>query len=255
MAATAGSDVVAGPDHWHLSLRFGPDVLRNGMDPLSFIRYLSTLGTIEQLVTLHEAVPALDALDPEACCLGFEIAFRSDADKATIENVFEFVIDDCALRIVPPHSRLAQYLELIEQLPEQPPRLGEILVRCGSITAHELERALQDAQADEPSEPSQKLGSILSQHGARAAPQVVEAALAKQKQVSEQKAQESRSIRVDSDKLDRLIDLVGELIIADRGREPDRAPRAQRRIASRSATRRCRTWSRKCATARCSCAW
>ena len=212
-AATAGSDVVAGPDHWHLSLRFGPDVLRNGMDPLSFIRYLSTLGTIEQLVTLHEAVPALDALDPEACCLGFEIAFRSDADKATIENVFEFVIDDCALRIVPPHSRLAQYLELIEQLPEQAPRLGEILVRCGSITAHELERALQ-TQAS--SEPSQKLGSILSQQ-ARVAPQVVDAALAKQKQVKEGKSQESQSVRVDADKLDRLINLVGELIIATAG--------------------------------------
>lgn len=25
-------------DNWHISLRFGPDVLRNGMDPLSFIR-------------------------------------------------------------------------------------------------------------------------------------------------------------------------------------------------------------------------
>jgi len=48
-------------------------------------------------------------------------------------------------------------------------------------------------------------------------PAVVEAALAKQKQVSEVKAQESRSIRVDADKLDHLINLVGELIIAGAG--------------------------------------
>jgi two-component system chemotaxis sensor kinase CheA len=212
-AQRAGTEALAGADHWHLSLRFGPDVLRNGMDPLSFIRYLSTLGTIEELVTLHDAVPALDALDPEACCLGFEIAFRSDADKAAIENVFEFVIDDCALRIVPPHSRLAQYLELIEQLPEQAPRLGEILVRCGSITAHELERALQtQARA----EPGQKIGSILAEQ-AQVAPEVVEAALAKQKRVKESKSQESQSVRVDADKLDRLINLVGELIIATAG--------------------------------------
>src|ERR1035437_9565092 len=33
-------------DHWHISVRFGPEVLRNGMDPLSFIRYLGTLGNI-----------------------------------------------------------------------------------------------------------------------------------------------------------------------------------------------------------------
>ncbi len=216
-AATSGdggASVEGGADHWHLSLRFGPDVLRNGMDPLSFIRYLATLGQIEQLVTVHDAVPALDGLDPEACCLGFEIAFRSDADKATIENVFEFVIDDCALRIVPPHSRLARYVELIEQLPEQPPRLGEILVRCGSITAHELERALQtQAQAA----PQQRIGSILAEQ-AQVAPQLVEAALARQKQAKDTtKSQESQSVRVDADKLDRLINLVGELIIATAG--------------------------------------
>jgi two-component system, chemotaxis family, sensor kinase CheA len=208
-----GAAVQGGADHWHLSLRFGPDVLRNGMDPLSFIRYLATLGQIEQLVTVHDAVPALDALDPEACFLGFEIAFKSSADKAAIENVFEFVIDDCALRIVPPHSRLAQYIELIEQLPEQPPRLGEILVRCGSITAHELERALQ-TQAQEA--PQQRLGSILAEQ-AQVAPQLVEAALARQKQVKDTKSQENQSVRVDADKLDRLINLVGELIIATAG--------------------------------------
>ncbi len=212
-ASGSGTEALTGADHWHISLRFGPDVLRNGMDPLSFIRYLATLGTIEELVTLHDAVPGLETLDPEACCLGFEIAFRSDADKAAIENVFEFVIDDCALRIVPPHSRLAQYLELIEQLPEQAPRLGEILVRCGSITAHELERALQtQARA----EPGQKIGSILAEQ-AQVAPRVVEAALAKQRQVKESKSQESQSVRVDADKLDRLINLVGELIIATAG--------------------------------------
>ena len=213
-ASVDGAEAIqSGADHWHLSLRFGPDVLRNGMDPLSFIRYLATLGQIEQLVTVHDAVPTLDALDPEACFLGFEIAFRSSADKAAIENVFEFVIDDCALRIVPPHSRLAQYIELIEQLPEQPPRLGEILVRCGSITAHELERALQTQAQDAP---QQMLGSILAEQ-AQVAPQLVEAALARQKQVKDTKSQENQSVRVDADKLDRLINLVGELIIATAG--------------------------------------
>ena len=43
---------------------------------------------------------------------------------------------------------------------------------------------------------------------------VVEAALVRQKQVSEIKAHESRSIRVDAEKLDHLINLVGELVIA-----------------------------------------
>ena len=216
--AALASDAASGPAagdlaRWHLSLRFGPDVLRNGMDPLSFIRYLATLGEIENIVTLPDAVPALDALDPEGCCLGFEIGFLTTADKAAIENVFEFVIDDCALRIVPPGSRVAQYVELIQSLPEQASRLGEILVRCGSITAHELESALRLQAADAP---TQKIGAILAGQG-KVAPQVVEAALAKQKQVKEMRSPESQSVRVDADKLDRLINLVGELIIAAAG--------------------------------------
>ena len=222
--AEATAATVGGAEHWHLSLRFGTDVLRNGMDPLSFIRYLATLGTIEHLVTLPDAVPSLEAIDAESCFLGFEIAFRSDADRAAIENVFEFVIDDCALRIVAPHSRLAEYVTLIEQLPEEPPRLGQILVRCGSITEHELERALQ-TQAQ--GAPGQRIGTILAEQ-AQIAPEVVAAALARQRQAQEQQQQpreakaaaadsQSQTVRVDADKLDRLINLVGELITASAG--------------------------------------
>ena len=203
-----------GPAHWHISLRFGPDVLRNGMDPLSFIRYLGTLGEIERIETVPDAVPALEAMDPESCFLGFEIAFLTSADKAAIENVFEFVIDDCSLRIVPPGSRVAEYVELVKSLPEGPSRLGEILVRCGSITARELEDALAAQAAAAP--PAQKIGAILAEQG-MVAPQVVEAALARQKQAKEPRSAESQSVRVDADKLDRLINLVGELIIASAG--------------------------------------
>ncbi|MES2151849.1 MAG: chemotaxis protein CheA [Pseudomonadota bacterium] len=198
-------------DHWHISLRFGPVVLQNGMDPISFLRYLGKLGTIIGIATVPDAMPVADLMDPELCYLGFEIAFESDADKETIENVFEFVHDDCAIRILAPHSRIDEYMRLIGELPEQPTRLGEILVRCGSITARELADALsaQTSSADQ----ANQLGNILVEQGA-VRPVVVEAALAKQKHVSEQKAQENRSIRVDADKLDKLINLVGELIIA-----------------------------------------
>jgi two-component system, chemotaxis family, sensor kinase CheA len=196
-------------DHWHISLRFGPDVLKNGMDPLSFIRYLETLGSISGIATLPDAIPDANAMDPEACYLGFEIAFQSQADKATIENVFEFVRDDCRLRILPPHSRISEYLRLIRELPEQPARLGEILVRCGTLTPQELDAAL-NTQSDTPDKP---IGTILVEQRS-VQPEVVEAALSKQKQIKEQGAQESRSIRVDADKLDQLINLVGELIIA-----------------------------------------
>ncbi|EGF30204.1 Signal transduction histidine kinase CheA [Oxalobacteraceae bacterium IMCC9480] len=82
--AHAGIDA----DHWHISIRFGADVLRNGMDPLSFLRYLATMGSIVGIATLADSIPDAGNMDPESCYLGFEIAFRTGADKATIESVF-----------------------------------------------------------------------------------------------------------------------------------------------------------------------
>ncbi|MES2878530.1 MAG: chemotaxis protein CheA [Pseudomonadota bacterium] len=196
-------------DHWHISLRFGPDVLRNGMDPLSFIRYLETLGRISGMVTLSDTMPTADEMDPESCYLGFEIAFESKADKAAIEHVFEFVLDDCRLRILPPHSLIDEYINLIEHQQGDLARLGDMLVRCGTLTTQELDTAL-NSQSDAPAKP---IGTILVEQGS-VQPEVIEAALTKQKQVKELVASESRSIRVDADKLDQLINLVGELIIA-----------------------------------------
>jgi two-component system chemotaxis sensor kinase CheA len=202
-------------DYWHISLRFGRGVLQNGMDPIAFLRYLGKLGRVVGIATVPDALPAAEEMDAELCYLGFEIAFDSNADREAIVGVFEFVQDDCEIRIIPPNSKVSQYVDLIRALPEQPARLGEILVLCGSVTAAELRDALQrqsNSDSDDDT-PAPRLGSILVADG-NVPPVVVEAALAKQKQVVEQKAQESRSIRVDSDKLDRLIDLVGELIIA-----------------------------------------
>ena len=201
----------ASAEHWHISLRFGRDVLRNGMDPLSFLRYLGTLGRIVGIVTLHDTI-ALTEMDPESCYLGFEIAFQSEASKAQIEGAFEFVLDDCQLRILPPHSLVSEYVHLIQELPEDTSRLGEILLRCGSLTQHELDAALALQARAEP-DAAPRIGEILVDQG-QVPPAVVAAALSKQRQAKDGRAQESQSIRVDADKLDQLIDLVGELIIA-----------------------------------------
>lgn len=216
---------VKGNGRWHISLRFGESVLRNGMDPLSFIRYLSTLGAIEHIVTISDALPALDALDAESCHLGFEISFASDADQDTIENVFEFVRDDCAVCVLPAHSDIARYVKLIGQLPEEPDRISEVLVRCGSVSAHELEAALHErdltALAERVDSPGQagEIAPARPVSGFQVAPDHVvalsaEPPVATQKQTRDLQSPESQSVRVDAAKLDRLIDLVGELITA-----------------------------------------
>ncbi|HSI96478.1 MAG: chemotaxis protein CheA [Methylophilaceae bacterium] len=201
-------------DNWHLSLRFGRDVLRNGMDPLSFIRYLATLGKIVRIVTLTDVLPKAAEMDAETCYLGFEISFKSDIDKAAIESVFDFVREDSSIRILPPRSKISEYLELIRDLPEEEMKVGEILVKCGTLTTAELGAALR-AQTGTSVE-ARPIGEVLVENQLVEAP-VVEAALEKQKQVKENRNAEASFIRVDANKLDELINLVGELIIAGAG--------------------------------------
>jgi two-component system, chemotaxis family, sensor kinase CheA len=144
---------------WHVAVRFTVDVLRNGMDPLSFIRYLASFGSITSLTVVEEDLPELSQFDPESCHLGFEIDFLTEADQARIAGAFDFVREDCTLEITPPRDGAAVPLSAPTGAP-----------------------------------PAAAAG------GARTA--------------TDAKAAEARSIRVDGDKLDRLIDLIGELIIA-----------------------------------------
>jgi two-component system chemotaxis sensor kinase CheA len=147
--------------------------------------------------------------------LGFEISFSSDADKLAIENIFNFVRDDCLIRILPPHSRASEYQRLIQELPEQEMRLGEILVKCGTLTPDELEHILR-VQSERGDAQQRLIGEVLVEQQL-VSPPVVEAALEKQKQIKDIKKSEASLIRVDAEKLDELINLVGELIIAGAG--------------------------------------
>jgi two-component system chemotaxis sensor kinase CheA len=213
LPAAAGSSE---RDCWHLSIRFSPDVLRNGLDPLSFIRYLGTMGEIVHLTSILGRLPEREAFDPEECRLGLEIELDTRADRAAIEEVFEFVREGSQIRLIPPHSQVEAYIQLIRELPEEERFLGEILVAGGCITAHELEAALK-LQKEEASEggtvQGRMLGTIFIQENA-VAPPVVAAALEKQKKFQERQAQELKVVKVSADKLDHLVDLVGELVIA-----------------------------------------
>ncbi|WP_434702681.1 chemotaxis protein CheA [Pseudomonas sp. Z1-12] len=192
--------------HWHISLRLGRDLLRNGMDPLAFIRYLSTLGHICNIVTLSDSLPAGAEMDPESCYLGFEIGFHSSADQATIEGVFEFIREDSQIHILAPHSNTDEYRQMIQALPPESLRMGEIfLIRCGTQTSLAPDAASSGSSID----PSAIDPPIIPA-------QEPEAAL-KKSPVKDVRQAENSLIRVDAGKLDQLINLVGELIIAGAG--------------------------------------
>jgi two-component system chemotaxis sensor kinase CheA len=201
-------------DFWHILVRFGENSYRDGMDPLSFIQFLGTLGRVAHIVTLGDNLPSFDSFEAESCYLGFEIQLSSKASKQKIEDVFEFMREDGFLRILPPNSALGDYLEMIDTMPEVDLYLGEILIECGALTSTELASALRlQAQTDGEWNP---LGEILIAQDMRLSP-LLQAVLQKQTQTRENLVREQTSIRVDADKLDTLINLVGELVTAGAG--------------------------------------
>ncbi|MDG6401863.1 chemotaxis protein CheA [Pseudomonas quasicaspiana] len=179
---------------WHISLRFGHDVFRNGMDPLSFLRFLNTLGEIVTVQTLTDNLPTLEAWDAESCYLGFEIDFHSSATHAAINEVFDFVREDCLVEITKADTESQQDCsgtELMSQastIAEQ----GTAMVAMGELL--EDQRSVPRVPANASSE--KQLSSD---------------------KPAESKGKDGRYVRVNADKLDELINLVGELVIASAG--------------------------------------
>ncbi len=202
---------------WGISARFAEGVLQLGFDPLQMLRYLGSLGELVYVELATQGLPPLSELDPQTCHFGFDVALRSDADKATIEGAFEFVRDDCQLRIVPPRTKRTYFLQAIQGLSAGDQRIGEILIQVGAITKNELHEALV-AQHEEllqsRGEPVRPIGELLVDRGV--VPQEIVHAAA-EKQGRERRTHELKFIKVAAEKLDHLINLVGELVIAGAG--------------------------------------
>lgn len=203
------------PVSWHISLRFDRQLLQYGFDPASFVRYLNKLGTVQHLYLIQSELPAWPDFQAENCYIGLELDLQTDASKAEIESVFEFIQELAQIRILPPDSRVEDYLALIAALPQDEDRLGEILIASGLITANELARGLRKQTEQSP---ASKIGDVLVQSGAVPAV-AVDAALQKQQNIREQKQIDSAQLKVSAKKMDELINLVGELVIATAGGE------------------------------------
>jgi len=217
---TEHEDSGVASDNWHISLRFGPNTLRNGMDPASFIGYLKKIGELKSVVLIDDAIPQWKDYDPEGCYLGFEIDLHApNTNKASIQEVFEFVQDDCKISILPPHSHINAYIKMIENLPEEDMRIGDILVACGALTSNEKDDVLntQDhitdkVTAGEFTEKVPPLGKVaVEQHVVQQ--EVVDAALKKQSEHKQHQVNAQQTIRVNALKLENLVNLVGELVI------------------------------------------
>ncbi|OIN91953.1 MAG: hypothetical protein AUJ20_09070 [Comamonadaceae bacterium CG1_02_60_18] len=213
----ADADVAPGITAWHISARFGPETFRNGMDPLSIAKYLKGLGEVQSVQCGTESVPALVNLNPETCYLSFDMHLLSKATREEVEGAFSFVAEDCELDVQAPESPEQKLVRAIEDMPSTP-RLGDMLVSVGAVSQGKLTEVLSNQELSTPAASGQKakIGNLLADK-AGVAPAVVEAALNKQQKTKESSGEENRFIRVQADRLDAVINLLGELVIAGAG--------------------------------------
>ncbi|MEO5363655.1 MAG: chemotaxis protein CheA [Magnetococcus sp. DMHC-8] len=187
-----------GPRLYRVRFEPKPEIFSSGTNPLLLISELREMGHC-RVVALTSELPALEELDPERCYTNWEIFLTTAEGENAIRDVFIFVEDDCTLNV--------RLLDRDEEPSEgaQTKKLGEILLERGDITEEALDKALTP------------LGDRLVNAGLVPADKV-RAALTEQRVVQEQRQQQSKVaevdavVRVPSTKLDKLVNLVGELV-------------------------------------------
>lgn len=185
---------------YRIRFKPAPDIFLRGTNPLFLLNELRGLGRCK-IVAQTDGVLPLCELNPEHCYTYWDIILTTNRGKAAIEEVFIFVEDECDLKI----DEIDEGDRHCDD--EDYKRLGEILIERGDLTLENLRNALGSQK---------RLGEILTSsglidHG------LVSSALLEQEQVREvrkfrQGSDSISTIRVPANRLDSLVNLVGELM-------------------------------------------
>jgi two-component system chemotaxis sensor kinase CheA len=181
-----------------VTLRFRPDILSTGQDPLMLLTELADNGEIIETRAFTDAIPDFYNLVPTTCYTWWEVILKTTRFLSDIQNIFLFVIDENDILIEDISSQYKEGVDL--SLAEKP--IGEILVEKGIVKSRDVEEVLKDHKTT---------GAVLVEKG-KAPREVVEKMALAQSQ--SRKIAKSSTIRVDTDKLDKLVNLVGEMVIS-----------------------------------------
>ncbi|MGO8919200.1 MAG: chemotaxis protein CheA [Stellaceae bacterium] len=153
-------------------IRFVPrtEMFQRANEPLLVFRALKRLGPV-QIEADFTRLPDLIALEPEYSYLGWQVELRTSASRSAVDEVFEFVVDDCDLSI----------------------EVDNVAAATAS-----------------PIAPAPSARSVVD--GLRT-PRGAEPGAAKPDDARAETAGAAHSIRVDVEKVDRVVNLVGELVI------------------------------------------
>jgi len=204
-------------EHW--TIRFTPhsELYARANDPLLLLRELGTLGAIEVRAVLDE-IPALGDFEPFGVYCSWEISLSSaTATEASIAEVFEFVEGNCELTITRGEASVVE--AALDAEIEAMPSFAELMAS-----------EEQPAPAPAVAAPTAELVSFADlaesmKPALKAAPPVLPSPLKQSAPAEEFEGENDRrsgaedrrngvqSIRVDLDKIDRVVNMVGELVI------------------------------------------
>ncbi len=175
----------------------------HNLDPASLLDALRSLGKAT-IIADPSAIPGLETLDPADCHFRWDIILSTEQGEDAIRDIFLFLDR--------PSDVLVEAIDnaVCDEDVATCPRLGEILVARGDITPAQRDQAL--------AKPG-RLGESLASTGLVSKAEV-RSALAEQDAVRERAQakttvkEPAQSLRVEAAKLDNLVNLVGELVIA-----------------------------------------
>ena len=192
------------------TVRYKPDAraFDHGGEPLLLLRELQRLGGTAIAADLS-TLPALDAINPEESYLGWTFSVPGSVGESEIRDIFEFSSGACELEISgsgspEPGASAPAAIETTAAVVEAPPPPAPIVAAPAA--------AAPAPAKVEPVAPA-ALAPVAPKPEAKAPPPAAPIATTAAPAVAAGAAAAVQTIRVDLDKLDRLVNLVGELVI------------------------------------------
>ncbi|WP_426123782.1 chemotaxis protein CheA [Pararhizobium sp. PWRC1-1] len=190
------------------------ELYTKGNEATLLLRDLSRLGEMSIHCNM-DSLPSLDQMDPEAAYFSWKVSIKTDKGEDAVRSVFEFAEWDCDLEVTALETGETPKANG-DDLPMQPVPFdlsaldGELDVPLGVVEEEEQIAAAQEAvaAAGTASNVVQMAGNA-----SRAAAGDKGAAAAAAQNNAQQASAAAPTIRVDLDRVDRLINLVGELVI------------------------------------------
>lgn len=178
---------------WRIRFIPSADIVQTGNEPFRILREVKELGDA-QITVFDDHIPDFTVLDPEELFLYWQIDLYSDCDQSEISEVFEWVVDDSTIEI-----------ERIEG------SASVVAAESKSVSEEsEVEISVPDVEATSSAEPEEVAEASVPAAATVTAETKPLVAAAKPARPASTEAQ---SIRVGIDKIDSLINLVGELVI------------------------------------------